>query len=199
MNTALEKQTDEKQPRSKALRKRIPSLLDPFTEPLLQMEAENKTIDEMLAWLQERQVSTARGNLSKFLANRREEAELKEQQEQLQVRANKCAAFEEWFAKNPKPDLGTVIEMFKLLIVELTASKTVDPEVLKLADKLAGTASRVEYRTRKLVMEEDKHADWKKDDEARALELCLKEADKHPEVAGMFRKVFVALKKAKEE
>src|SRR5450756_75352 len=115
MNTLLEKQNDEMKQRRKALRKRAPSMLDPFTEQLFQMEAEKKTIDEMLDWLKEREVTTARGNLSHFLTCRREEAELQEQQEQLQARANKCAAFEELMAKNPKPDLGTAIEMFKLL------------------------------------------------------------------------------------
>ncbi|HSY16822.1 MAG TPA: hypothetical protein VK815_00745 [Candidatus Acidoferrales bacterium] len=199
MNTTLEKQNDALKRPCLASRKRVPSRLDAFAPQLVQMDGEKKTIPQILAWLQERDVTTSASNLSHFLKRRRGEAERKELQEQWASRANKCAAFEEWFAKNPKPDLGTVIAMFKLLIVELTASKTVAPEVLKLADKLAGTASRVEYRARKLVMEEDKHAEWKKDDEARALELCLKEADKHPAVAEMFRDVFIALKKAKGE
>jgi len=206
MNPTLENKTIEMAQHGNVLRKRMPSKLGPFTEPLLQMERENKTIDQMVDWLKERDVITVPSNLSHFLKRRRAEAERKELQEQLERRANKCQVFQEWFAKNPTPDLGTVMEIFKQLMMELGASKTVDPELVKLADKLAGTVirfqntqSREMYRTRKLVMEEAKHAEWVKVEQTRALEFCLIESKKYPAVADLFRGAFNALEEAKTE
>jgi len=180
-------------------------MLDPFRNELLQMDQEKKTLPEMLGWLKERNVTASHNNLSHFLMCRREEAELAAQQERLQVRADKCAAFEEWLAKNPTPDLGAVIKMFKLLMLEMAASKTVEPEVLKLADRLTRTAlrfandqDRADYRQRKLVMEEAKHAEWVKVEQTRALEFCLIESKKYPEVADLFRGAFGELEKCKK-
>jgi hypothetical protein len=206
MNTALENQNIEMNQQCQAARKRIPSRLDAFAPQLLQMERETKTLPQILDWLKERDVTTSASNLSHFLQRRREEAERHELQQQLESRANKCRAFKEWFAGNPTLDLGTVIEMFKQLMLELGAKKEADPELLKLADKLAGTAirfvnaqSREAYRTRKLVMEEAKHAEWVKCERTRAFELCLDEAKKYPVVTEMYRAAFAALEKCQKE
>ena len=193
-------------PPGKVWRKKRRSVLDPFANELVQMDENKTTLPEIVAWLGQRGVATSGNNVSKFLINRREEAELQEQQERLASRSNKCVAFEEWLAKHPTPDLGAVIKMFKLLMMEMAASKTVEPEVLKLADRLTRTAlrfvndqGRAEYRTRKLVMEEAKHAEWVKLERTRAMELCLDEAKKYPDIADMYRAAFDALRKRRKE
>jgi len=78
--------------------------------------------------------------------------------------------------------------------------------VLKLADRLAWTASRVandrsrtEYRTQKLIMEREKHAEWVKCEQARGYEFCLNEAKKYPAVVEMYRAAFDALEKCRKE
>ena len=204
MNT--QNQNDEMKQRRKALRKRVPSRLDPFTEPLVQMEAEKKTLDQMLAWLKERAVTTARGNLSHFLKRRREEGERKELREQLTAKANKLNDLEEWLAENPKPDPGMMAEIFKLQVMELALDDAMDPKVLKLADRLARTAlgqvndqSREAYRTRKLALEEAKQAERVKCGQTRGAELRRDEAKKHPAVADRFRKAFAAPGKCRKE
>jgi hypothetical protein len=193
-------------PSSNVWRKKRRSVLDPFANELVQMDENKTTLPEIVAWLDQRGVSTSGNNVSKFLINRREEAELQEQQERLASRSNKCVAFEEWLAKHPTPDLGAVIKMFKLLMMEMAANKTVEPEVLKLADRLTRTAlrfvndqSREAYRTRKLVMEEAKHAEWVKCERARGFEFCLAESKKYPAVADMYRAAFDALEKCRRE
>jgi len=193
MNTALENQNVELKQRRKALRKHVPSKLEPFTEPLLQMEVEDKTIDQMLDWLKEREVITARSNLSTFLKNKREE---REATEQLDSHKNLHETVQKWLKENPDPKLEAVIARLKMLALNLSMQKEATPEVLKLADKLVGTVSRTDYRARKLVMEEAKHAEWVKCEQARGLEFCLNEAKKYPAVADMFRSTFAALKGA---
>jgi len=199
MNTPTTTQNAATKPKCQPARKRIPSILDPFTEPLLQMDDGGKPLHEIVAWLKTQGIETSGPNVSKFLTRRRAK-------EQLDKEKNLVEALREWINENPNATAEMVIERFKMLALNLSLQPEAAPEVLKLADRLAWTASRVandqsrtEYRMQKLIMEREKHADWKKDDEARALELCLKEADKHPEVAGMFREVFIALKKAKGE
>ncbi|HEV2696088.1 MAG TPA: hypothetical protein VG347_24580 [Verrucomicrobiae bacterium] len=203
MKTKPENQTVAmRQPRD-LLRKRIPSMLDPFVEPLLQMERENKTIDQMLDWLKERDVVTARGNLSKFLRHKCEERDQKEVTDRLNGEKNIYLATQRWIKANPNPELEAVIERLKTLAMNLTVAKDAPPEALRLADRLAWTATRfandrnrADYRTRKLVMEEAKHAEWVKCEQARGLEFCLNESKKYPAVADMFRATYAALKEA---
>jgi hypothetical protein len=206
MNTALENQNDEMKQRRKALRKRVSSKLDLFTEPLLQMEAEMKTIDQMLAWLKERGVTTARGNVSHFLKRRREEAGQKELREQMKAKADKRNDIEEWLARNPRPDPGAVMEIFNMQVMELATEGAGDPKLLKLADKLARTAmgfvndqSREAYRTRKLALEEAKQAERVKCERTRGLALCRDEVKKQPAVVDIYRAAFDALGKCRKE
>jgi hypothetical protein len=184
-------------------RKRVPSMLTPFTEQLLQMDTEQKTLKEMMEWLEVHKIKTSDSTLSDFLISRRRRREMTQQ---LNVEKDAFVAVRDWVHENPDASLEALIERFKMLALSLSMTKEAAPEVLKLADRLAWTASRVandqsreDYRSRKLVMEEAKHAEWKRDDEAKALDLCLKESDKYPQVSEMFTAVFVALKQAKEE
>jgi hypothetical protein len=207
MKTALEnKGGDQLKQRREALRKRVPSKLDEFGPQLLQMAEEMKTIPDMLDWLKERGVTTSASNLSHFLKRQRGEAERNELKERLNNEKNILDAVEEWCEENANPKLETLIEIFKMLVLKLATKQELDPQLLKLADRLARTAigyvndqSRAEYRTRKLVMEEEKHAEWVKCEQQRALELSLDEAKKYPAVADMFRGAFAALEAAMEE
>jgi len=51
MKTSTENLTEAVKPKRALVRKRVPSMLDPFTEQLLQMDAETKPLHEMMAWL----------------------------------------------------------------------------------------------------------------------------------------------------
>jgi len=58
--------------------------------------------------------------------------------------------------------------------------------------------SRADYRERKLVMEESKHAERMKDERMRGWELCLDETKKYPGVAELYRAAFAAHEAAVE-
>ena len=189
--------------RREMIRKRQASGLDPFTEPLLAMDDATKTIQEMVAWLKTQGVETSASNVSAFLISRRQRRELRAQ---LHLEKELGETVEEWFVAEGGPKLETLMGLFKVLVLKLATGKDLDPQLLKLADRLARTAigyahdqERAAYRERKLVMEEAKHAEWVKCEQTRALELSLDESKKYPAVADMFRAAFAALREAMEE
>jgi hypothetical protein len=206
MNTTLETQgNDPLKQRHEGTRKRIPSKLDEFAPELLQMAREMKTIPEMLDWLKERDVTTSASNLSHFLKRQRMEAERNELRERLSDEQDLGETVAEWFAAQAGPKLETIIGVFKMLVLNLATKKELDPQLLKLADRLTRTAlghvndqSRADYRERKLVMEEAKHAERMKDERMRGWELCLDETKKYPGVAELYRAAFAAHEAAVE-
>jgi hypothetical protein len=196
MNAMTQNQPTTLKTGQKAARKSIPSKLDPFTDELLRMDAEKKSLQDMQEWLKFQGVETSVNNVSVFLVRRRAK-------QQLDREKNVVEAFQEWMEENPNPTLEALIERFKMLALNLSMKKEAAPEVLNLADKLAGTAirfvnaqSREAYRTRKLVMEEENHAEAKQARQARALELCLAKSKKYPEAAAAFQAAFDALDRA---
>ena len=206
-NTKMKTETHTKTAGGKArremIRKRQASGLDPFTEPLLAMDDATKTIQEMVAWLKTQGVETSASNVSAFLISRRQRRELRAQ---LHLEKELGETVEEWFVAEGGPKLETLMGLFKVLVLKLATGKDLDPQLLKLADRLARTAigyahdqERAAYRERKLVMEEAKHAEWVKCEQTRALELSLDESKKYPAVADMFRAAFAALREAMEE
>ena len=206
-NTKMKTETNTKTAGGKArremIRKRQASGLDPFTEPLLAMDDATKTIQEMVAWLKTQGVETSASNVSAFLISRRQRRELRAQ---LHLEKELGETVEEWFVAEGGPKLETLMGLFKVLVLKLATEKDLDPQLLKLADRLARTAigfgqaqERAAYRERKLVMEEAKHAEWVKCEQTRALELSLDESKKYPAVADMFRAAFAALREAMEE
>jgi hypothetical protein len=58
---------------------------------------------------------------------------------------------------------------------------------------------RADCRERRLELAAQNSAETQKQGQARALELCLEDAKKHPEVVEMFQQAFTALEKAREE
>src|SRR5450756_68464 len=130
MNTSTKNQNEAAQPKPKSARKRIPSILDPFTEPLLQMDTEKKTLNEIIEWLKSQGMETATSTLSDFLISRRRRRQMKEQ---LNGEKDAVESFQEWSKENPNPTLEAVIERLKMLALSLSMQQEAAPEVLKLA------------------------------------------------------------------
>jgi hypothetical protein len=189
-------QNDASKPRQGSARKQMPSKLNPFTEQLLRMGDESKTLNEMAEWLKTQDVETSLNNVSAFLISRRRQREMAAQ---LELEKDVLLTVQQWNEANPNPSLEAVMERLKMLAINLSMTKEASPEVLRLADRLAGTASRVDYRERKLVMEEAKHAEWVKCEQARGFEFCLIEAKKYPAVVELYRAAFEALEKCRKE
>ena len=108
-------------------------------------------------------------------------------------------------SKNPAPHIDTLIALFKVLIIELTTKGVANPQFLKLSDQLAGTATqlihtqaRAVFWERQQAIAEQRLAEWKKSGQLKALEDCLNESEKFPEVQELFRTAFTALRQARE-
>jgi len=118
--------------------------------------------------------------------------------------SRQCKEVDEAFAKNPEPKLEGLIKLIKTLIFQLTSKGAAQPELLGLANNLTNTVcnflsaqTKAAHKERELALSEQKYAETKKDDQAKALELCLEEARAFPHVVSMFEKAFAELKRAK--
>src|SRR5882757_975573 len=98
MKTSIPNQPVTAKLKRDAVRKQIPSILDPFTEKLLQMDKEAKSIHEIADWLKAQGIETADSNVAKFLARRRQREQISEQ---LDGEKNAIESFLEWRAENP--------------------------------------------------------------------------------------------------
>jgi hypothetical protein len=201
MNTPANSENEASAPLQMATRKAVPSKLDPFTDQLLQMDQDKMTINKMLAWLHGQKMKCSQNTLRHFLTTRRAARNRNHLLEWLAAGSTQSRVVKKYFAKNAAPELETLIKLFRVLITQLSIRGAEDSELLKLANQLTHTALSFELgRTksslaeRNLVMAEAKHAVWVKCEQTRALELCLKEAKKHPLVLRAFRNAFNALR-----
>jgi len=122
MKTSNENQNATLKPGRAMARKRVPSRLDPFTERLLQMDAEKKILKEMLEWLTAQGIETSDSTVSDFLISRRRRREMTQQ---LNVEKDAFVAVRDWADENPDAPLEALIERFKLLALSLSMTKAV--------------------------------------------------------------------------
>ena len=181
------------------------SKLDQFAPTLLEMDDAKKTLAEMRAWLKEESCNVDLSTLSRFLESARSERSQSRILGQITSGAEHCREIDQAFVKNPAPHLETVIKVFKVLIMQLATKGTAEPEFLKLADQLSRTAiefisgqTKAAFKERELTIEEQKFAESKKDEQTKALELCLEDAKAYPAVQELFKAAFSALRKAKQ-
>lgn len=186
--------------------KKIASKLDRYAEQLAAMEAETppKTLREMQAWLAEEGVRAEQSTIGRFLESLRS-ARSQESILRLVVTGRQhCEEIDSALKKNPAPQLETLINLFKVLVMQLTSKGAVQPKLLPLADQLSRTAiefisgqTKAAFKERELAMAEQKFAETKKDEQTKALELCLEDAKAYPAVQELFKAAFSALRKAK--
>lgn len=143
--------------------KKKKSKLDQFAQPLADMDAQAKTLDEMLAWLGEEGVICSHSTLSDFLSAQRQSRLQASLLAQIASGARQCKDVDAAFAKHPAPGLETLIGLFKVLIMQLTTVGASDPEMLKLADQLSRTAlefingqTKARFKERELTLAEAK-------------------------------------------
>lgn len=116
------------------------SKLDPFAGTLLEMNDEMKSLKEIQSWLKGEGCVVALSTLSDYLE------ELRSQRTQKQILGDivsgsaKCREIDAAFAKNPAPELQSIISLLKVLIMQLATEGRVERESLKLADQLTRTA-----------------------------------------------------------
>ena len=117
-----------------------PSKLDQYAETLLEMDDARKTLADIQKWLKEEGVTVSTGRLSGFLASLRQSRLQAQLLGQITTGAAQVRAVEKQFAKDPAPELETLIKLHRVLILKLSTAGNLDPELLKMADQLMRTA-----------------------------------------------------------
>jgi hypothetical protein len=147
------------------LTKKTESRLDPYAAELEAMEEAQppKTLAEMQAWLAGKGCAMTVSAIGRFLARLRAQREQERLLHKLGVAVEQCRVLEKWFKDNPAPDLGLLVKLFKVLILQLTVESEKDPSLLKMANELAQTAlkyiksqDRAELGERTLALAEEK-------------------------------------------
>jgi DNA-binding phage protein len=147
------------------MRKKIPSKLDPYAEQLVEMESATppKTLAEMKKWLAGQNVSTSSRNVSAYLKNLRTARATERVLDMITTGSKQCREVDKAFAKNPAPKLGTLIKLFKTLIMQLSLNEAADPKLLSLANTLTTTVCRfitgqtqAKFKKRELALAENK-------------------------------------------
>ena len=181
--------------------KEKPSKLDPFAETLQALEVEGKTLADMVAWLKQEGITAAPSTISDYLASLRDARSRSQLLQRITTGSRQCKEVEAELAKNPAPELETLVKLHRVLILHLSTQGNADPEMLKLADQMTNTVlncisarTKAAHKEREVALAEQKHAETKKDEQQKALEFCLSEAKAWPAVQDLFKKAFAALK-----
>jgi hypothetical protein len=182
------------------------SKLDQFARQLLEMDDEKKTIAQMVDWLKAEGVTASTGLLGGedgYLAKLRRSRLQDRLLAQITSGSDQCSQVEKAFAKNPAPELETIIKLHRVLILQLSTIGNANPEILKLSDQLTNTVincisaqTKAAFKEREVTLAETKAAESKKTDQQKALEYCLAESKGTP-AEEIFKSAFIALKKAK--
>jgi arginine repressor len=180
------------------------SKLDRYAETLVEMERDKKTLKEMQAWLVAEGVNVVQSTIGRFLESLRSARSQAEVLQLVVTGSQHCKEIDAALGKNPAPELATLINLFKVLIMQLTSKGVADPEMLKLADQLSRTViesisgqTKAAFKEREIRLAEQKQAETKKDEATKALEYCLEEAKQSPAVQELFKAAFTALKKVR--
>ena len=117
--------------------KKQPSKLDQFAERLDEwFGVEKKTIAEVQKQLKLDGCSVSSGRLSQWWAARQSEVMREKLLAQITSGAHACKEVESLFAKNPAPELETLIKLHRVLVMKLSTEGNVNPELLELVGSL---------------------------------------------------------------
>lgn len=115
------------------------SKLDPYGDRLDELEAQGKTLAEMVAELAAAGCAVSAGRLSGFLSARRSARQQAMLLAQITNGARQVKDVESAFAKNPAPAIETLIKLHRVMILQLSTQAADNPDLLKLTDQLTRT------------------------------------------------------------
>lgn len=115
------------------------SKLDQFASVLSDMEAEKKTLADMIAWLKAEGCTVSLSTLSDYLSARRSERQRAQMLSQIASGARQHQEVKSAFARNPAPEIETLVKLHQVLIMQLSTQSLENPELVKLADQLTRT------------------------------------------------------------
>ena len=108
------------------------SKLDQYAETLAAMDAEHKTLAEILAWLKEEGCVVAASTLSVYLESQRQAEREAKLLGQIATGAKQCRDVEKMFGENPPPDTDTLIKLVRVLILKFSTESNISPELTEI-------------------------------------------------------------------
>ena len=135
------------------------SKLDQYAVTLLEMDDAKKTLPEILAWLKEEGVSVAPSTLSVYLESARRSRLQKKLLAQITSGARQCREVEAEFAKNPAPELETLIKLQRVILLNLSTQANADPGLLELIGnsfKAVMDSEKLKLKREELSLAKDK-------------------------------------------
>lgn len=109
-----------------------PNKLDAHAAFLDELDAGHATLAAMQAQLKERGCAASLPALSRFLSSRREAAMRERILSQITSGRQHCDAVEQQLDRNPAPELKTLMELHRVLILQLSTQAGTDPELLEM-------------------------------------------------------------------
>lgn len=123
--------------------KTVKNKLDPKREQIREWAAEGKTLAEIVQQLREDGVTSSISSVGEYLQRMRDKDSEEAFLSQIASGANHCRQVEAEFAKNPAPELETVMKMHRVLSMQMATQANANPKAFKILGSLM--ASLLEY------------------------------------------------------
>lgn len=117
-----------------------PSILDPFAAQLAEWDAAGRTLAEMQTNLAASGCKVSLARLSQFLSAQRSASLQAGLLQQISTGAAAVKEVERELARNPAPEIATLISLYRVLILKLSTMGNADPSLLELATGMTKTA-----------------------------------------------------------
>lgn len=157
--------------------KATPSKLDPFAERLDEwFGVEKKTLKEVQAQLALDGCSVSLSRLSEWWEARTQEKAEARLLSQIASGAEQVVAVRKHFAQNAPPQLEMLIDLHRVLVMQMSTQAAANPDLIKLADQALRTVmeyvsgqTKARLKERELALAEGKWAWIQKEDLDKAL------------------------------
>lgn len=131
------------------------SKLDAFAELIAEWELRGLKLEAMQAELKQRGCEVSLARLSVFCARLRSAADQQRLLAQIATGAAAVQQVERELARNPAPEIATLIKLYRVLILKLSTQGNTDPALLELATNMTRTAldyEKVQLKGRELAL-----------------------------------------------
>jgi hypothetical protein len=115
------------------------SKLDPFAAKLADLDAEKKTLPEICEWLLAAGCKVSPSTLSVYLERLRSERRQAKILGLITSGSRQAAEVEKQFARNPAPQLDTIIKLHRVMILQLATQSVDHPELIDITNQLTKT------------------------------------------------------------
>mgnify|MGYP007071578106 CR=1 FL=1 len=116
-----------------------PSKLDQYAAQIADLDTEKKTLAEICEWLAGEGCKVSPSSVSVYLERLRSQRRQAAVLAQITSGSRQSAEVEKQFAKNPAPQLETLIKLHRVIAMQLATQSVDHPELIEVANGLTKT------------------------------------------------------------